>query len=808
MINKGRIMRCATGGSLLALSFGAFAQTAAAADSQSNNGQGGETLAQAGPSTTTPAAEQPGTLQEIIVTAQKRSERINDVPVSITAATGGALASAGVTDTSQLTKIVPGFTFQLSQYGAPVFGLRGISFYDTSAISTPAVSVYVDQIPLPVSSLSRGASLDIERVEVLKGPQGTLFGENATGGAVNYIAAKPTDHLSTGVDALYGRFNQAEVGAFVSGPLGDTVTARLAARTEQRSDWQYSTSRKDSLGKRNFNEARLLLDWKPVSSVRFELNVNGWKDRSDTQAAQFRRFAPANPTPASPTNPTGGYPPAYAAFNAYVQNVGAAPDNARAADWDQGVDWRRNDRFYQFALRGEADLAEHLTVTSLSSYINYNGFTPVDVDGTSYAAQPVSQSDRLSFVNQELRAALERGPLNLLVGGYYQHAKLNEDLYSTIEATASLLAGAHNDQLHVINRQQVNTYAGFGGVDVRLGGGVKLQGSVRYTKQDRDYTGCAADGGSGGFALAFTRISAAASAPPHTIIAPGACFTLDQVTFKPAGLLNRSLNEDNLSWRAGISWEPDRRTLLYVNATKGYKAGGFPTLAAGFTSQLNPIVQESVQAYEAGFKLTLATGRVQLNAAAFHYDYTNKQIQGYVQNPPFVNLPTLISVPKSKIDGVEVTLAWQALPALRFSASGTYVDARVSQSFLTADPFATKININGERLPATPREQGNMDAEYRFNLDGRVQPYLGAAAAYQSSSFAAFGQNAEFRLPARTLIDLRAGVDGDNGRWRIEAFGRNVTNRYYWINVVKQIDTVTRLAGMPATYGVRVNYRY
>ena len=406
------------------------------------------------------------------------------------------------------------------------------------------------------------------------------------------------------------------------------------------------------------------------------------------------------------------------------------------------------------------------------------------------------------------RASLASGPLNLLVGGYYQHANLNEDLNSTIQATASFLAGVHNDQLHVINDQRVNTYAAFGGIDYRLGGGLKLQGSVRYTKQDRDYQGCAADGGSGGFALAFTRISANFSAPPPTIIAPGACFTLDQVTFKPAGLLKRSLNEDNLSWRAGVSWEPSARTLFYINATKGYKAGGFPTLAAGFTSQLNPIVQESVQAYEAGFKLTLAAGRVQLNGAAFHYDYTNKQIQGYVQNPPFVNLPTLISVPKAVINGVEFSFAWQALPALRFSASGTYVDAHVSRSFITADPFATKVDINGQRLPGTPRVQGNMDAEYRFNLAGSMQPYVGAAVAYQSSSYAAFGENAEFVLPSRTLIDLRAGVEGDNGRWRIEAFGRNVTNRYYWINVVKQIDTVTRLTGMPVSYGLRLSYRY
>jgi outer membrane receptor protein involved in Fe transport len=787
------------GGSLLALFIGAGVASAQTSSTASVSSTGQQ-----------PENTSPDTLQEIIVTAEKRSQRINDVPLSITAATGAELEKAGVTDPSQLTKIVPGFTYQLSTYGTPVYGLRGISFYDTSGVTQPAVSIYVDQIPLPLSILARGASLDVERVEVLKGPQGTLFGENATGGAVNYIAAKPTDHFSAGADALYGRFNQAEVGGYVSGPLSGNLSARVAVRTEQRGDWQYSTSRSDGLGNRNFNEGRLLLDWDPDPSVRFELNLNGWEDRSDTQAAQFERFAPSNPLgPFNPiTNPKGGYPPAYAALNAYAVSPGPAPDNARAADWDSGSDLRRDDSFYQTALHGEWDLTSQLTLTSLSSYIHFRGSLPAEIDGTNYADQGNVLDDNFDIVNQELRAAVNIGPMRWLAGAYYEHEKLDEDVFGNIESTNSMLLGVHNDDIHIINHQKLDTYAAFGGVDVDLGNGVKLQGSGRYTQQDRNYRGCAADGGDGSFALAFTRISALFGRPPPTVIAPGTCFVLDSVTFMPAGLVRRTLDENNVSWRAGVSWEPDKGTLLYANATKGYKSGGFATLAAGFTSQLNPVVQESILAYEAGFKLTLARGRLQLDGAGFHYDYANKQIQGYVQNPPFANLPTLINVPKAKIDGAELNLAWQVLPALLVSAAGTYVDARVAGDFITNDPFAAPVNINGEKLPATPHWQGNVDSEYRFNLSGRWQPYTGAALAYQSSSYAAFGRNADFILPSRALLDLRVGVEREDGSWRIEAFGRNVTDRYYWSTVSHQIDSVTRLAGMPASYGVRATYRY
>ena len=135
----------------------------------------------------------PSGLEEIVVTAQKRADNINDVPLSIATASGAELLKRGIADPTQLESLVPGFSYQKSSYGVPVFSLRGVGFYDTTQGVTPAVAVYVDEIPLPYSAMTRGAALDVERVEVLKGPQGTLFGQNSTGGAINYIAAKPTD---------------------------------------------------------------------------------------------------------------------------------------------------------------------------------------------------------------------------------------------------------------------------------------------------------------------------------------------------------------------------------------------------------------------------------------------------------------------------------------------------------------------------------------------------------------------------------------------------------------------------------------
>ncbi|HKQ81663.1 MAG TPA: TonB-dependent receptor plug domain-containing protein, partial [Steroidobacteraceae bacterium] len=188
-----------------------------------------------------------------------------DVPLSITAASGEQLARRGITDTAQLAKVVPGFTYQESNYGTPVFTIRGVGFFDGSFGASPTVTTYVDQVPLSYSLLTRGATLDLERVEVLKGPQGTLFGQNSTGGAINYIAAKPTSDFAAGAGVSYGRFNAIDAEGFVSGPLSDTVRMRVALRSESADGWQKSLTRPgDHFGEKEFYNGRVLLDWTPT----------------------------------------------------------------------------------------------------------------------------------------------------------------------------------------------------------------------------------------------------------------------------------------------------------------------------------------------------------------------------------------------------------------------------------------------------------------------------------------------------------------------------------------------------------------
>lgn len=745
------------------------------------------------PSNRTAVATSDTAVGEIIVTALKREERLNDVPMSINAATGAQLAKLGVADVSQLVKIVPGFTFQLSNSGLPIYGIRGISFFDNSAIANPAVSVYVNQVPLPFSVLTPGATLDLQRVEVLKGPQGTLFGQNATGGAVNYIPARPTQEFSAGGNLTYGRFDAVNADAFVSGPLSDTLSLRLAGRTDQRGNWQYSTTRDDGNGKRNFNAARLLVDWQPTSALRFEINLNAWWDKSQTQAAQFIRYAP--------TVPVGGYAPAVAALSTY----GPVPTTARAADWDPDFDLAHDDKFKQAALSATLDLGPNVTLTSITSYIDFDQFSPSDPDGTNYADITGDTVGKVKAFNQELRLAGSTGPLKWMVGGNYEHQSLSEQIRAGVAGTNAQIGPVVTTGLAEDNRQKVDTKAVFGSLDFEVGGGITLQGSARYTDQNRDFRGCTRDDGSGTTASYFNFLSLFLSGTPGTA-GINDCVTLDAVTFKSVDILTSSLDQNNFSWRVGANWKMSPTTLVYANVTKGYKAGGFTTIPLVFSSQSTRVDQESVLAYEAGFKAGV-DGWAQLNGSAFYYDYRNKQTTGYV--PTFLgNFPALVNVPKSRVIGAELSLDARPVDALRLNLSATYIDTKVQRSFLTASPLGTVIDVEGERLPNTPKVQLTADAEYNFPLGGDVSGYIGATGSYRSSANASFGEAPELNLPGYGLLDLRAGIQGPDDRWRAQLWVRNVTDKYYLVNAGRTIDTASRFAGLPRTYGLTVGFSY
>jgi outer membrane receptor protein involved in Fe transport len=738
------------------------------------------------PSTSSEAADEPTLgVGEIVVTARKRLESSNTVGMSISALSGDALRQQGITSTDQLVKVVPGFNYTRTAYGTPVFTIRGIGFNETTLAAAPTVSVYVDEVPLPYSLMAQGVSLDVQRVEVLKGPQGTLFGQNSTGGAINYIAAKPTDKLEAGFDLTAGRFDEVDASGYLSGPITSNLRARLAVRKEYGGAWQQSASRPgDTMGKTDRVQARLLLDWDATDRLSFELNANGWKDRSDPQAAQFVGLL-GNRAPA--------------VFQAQPLTIGSD----RTADWDAGQDFYVHDTFWQTALRANYELDDNTTLTSISAYDHFDRGTYVDADGTPVQNFAVLNEGYIRTFSQELRLAGKVGStINWIVGGNYQHDS-TYDVFQPHAANSSLpfkIASA-------IGSNKVNTYAGFANADWEVVPTVTLTGGLRYTWQDRSNTGCLYDSGAGDLAAVVAGVSTRLSGTPTTI-APGGCVTLDSVTLKPA-VFKGELNEGNVSWKAGVNWQVDPRKLLYASVSKGYKNGVFITTGATFAAQYAPAKQESVLAYEAGFKLSLLGRSLQLNGAAFYYDYTNKQIRGRVIDPVVGGLIRLLNIPKSRITGAELQLIAEPVHGLLFTGGASYVDSKILGNFVNYTPLLNQVLMSGEAFPLTPKWQLSGDAQYDFAATDRVNIFFGGNVTYQSKTNSALGAEALFDVKGYTMADLRFGFHDHDDQWRVTGFVKNLTNVYYWSNVAYNgTDPAIRYAGRPRTYGVTLSYRY
>jgi iron complex outermembrane receptor protein len=741
-------------------------------------------------------------LQEIVVTAQKREQSIQDVGMSINAISEQRLKDLGVGSTADLVKVVPGLTAtppNAGNPGAPIYTLRGVGFNEASLSALSAVSVYLDEVPLSYSWMTAGPSLDVQRVEVLKGPQGTLFGQNSTGGAINFISNKPTPDFQAGDQVSYGRFNSVDTEGFVSGPLAAGLEGRAAVRFVRADGWQESITRPgDTLGGVNQLAARVLLNWTPTDGLRLQLNLNGWRDRSQSLGAQLIGYNPY----ISFSNPPFIY-------SKQLFAIPLSPTDNRAADWTPGLDLRNDNKFGQASLRAEWDVSDKITLTSISAYSALNIRTLNDADGSAIDYTEYGTAGDIHSFDQELRlTGSSWDKFNWIGGLNYSKDTINESqaVLSRFGGPGVFLGitGTNPD-----NHTERTTKAVFASGDYDLTPTINVQAGARYTKVNLNFYGCAKDLGDGTFARLIDSLAGGTAGP-------GDCVTYLNASGQQ-GLVYQSQNENNVSWRVGTSWRPNHEVLLYGNVSRGFKGGDFPTLTGLSAEQYNPVKQEQLTAYEVGFKTTFDQPTMQIDGAVFHYDYKNKQLYAYITTVVGLGEAT-VNIPKSKVDGAELQVTLRPVEGLTLNAGVAYTRSEIgansplqvagftSTTWPPPAGFVTMgtVNVSGDPFNLAPKLQGSTDGEYAWSVGHGMKAFFGGSTLSSSWTLPLIGASYSARLPGYTTIDLRAGVASSNGKWRVTLWGRNVTNKLYDTAVARTFDVTGRFVGLPATYGITV----
>jgi iron complex outermembrane receptor protein len=723
-------------------------------------------------------------VDEIVVTAQKREQSLNKVGLSVTAISGDTLKKNNVVSLEDIALTVPGLSFATTVNNTPVYSLRGVGLQDATIGVYPAVSLYLDEVPLPFPILTSNTSFDLERLEVLKGPQGTLFGQNSTGGAINFIAAKPKSTFGAGADLSYSRFNTVLADAFITGPIADGLNARAAVRINKGDNWQRSYTHGGGAGAPETFAGRLLLDWRASDAIRFQFNANGWIDKSTPQEAQFIEARPINPapTPASDAEP--------------------APHNNRATDFTPDSPRYRDNKFGQLALRSDIDLGSDITLTSISSYISFKRDEAFNLDGLALRALDATRSTgSITSFNQEVRLANGgTQPIRWIIGANYSRDKADENnIINYQDSTIANLTMGLLDRGGSRGDQKMTNTAAFANVEADVLSDVTLKGGIRYTRAKRNMAGCTYDIGN--------RIATFFGLLSNSPIAEGACATFVSSTQRDPAEFRGKLDEDNVSWRVGADWRVKPDILLYANVAKGYKAGSFPVLAAATFAQFVPAKQESLLDYEAGAKISLLDRKLQINLAGFYYKYQDKQLRTTLIDPVFGPLDVLGNIPKSSVKGFEVDATARPFAGLSVGASFTYLDAQIDRfsGYNGGGTFATFDNTS---MPLTPKYQAGAQVDYRFPIGDAWQVAFGSSLTVRSKTNATLGSDPAFDLKGYTLVDLRASFGPTDGLWNVQVWGKNVFDTFYRTNVVRFQDVVIGYSGRPAMYGATLSVRY
>jgi iron complex outermembrane receptor protein len=715
---------------------------------------------------------------DIIVTANKREQSIIDVDTSITALGGDDLAQRGIQDTQQLIVATPNLIVQRSIIGK--IHIRGIGNENYTVGGDPSVAVHSDGVYVARASAGLFDLFDIGRVEVLRGPQGSLYGRNATGGVINVIPRTPTGEFEGYATAEYGNYDHVRLEGALSGPLGGGLSARISGLGFQRDGF----IRNINAGARARGFGRL--DSKELWAVRGQLAYDNEGPFTARLSVEYihdnSNFPPyvylQQPAPFLPTIPAGrrtidqGLEPALPILGGTARSF-ASDENLFKS--------------YQFGVSLHMDYElDGATISSITGFRNTKFNYLNDGDGTAAFFVNYGQQDDSDQFSQELRVASDNdGAFNWLVGGFFFREQ--SETFIALPIRLSLF-GLADDSITVDGTADTTAYALFGELYYRLSDTLKVTVGGRYSHEKREadylYKG-----------LFAAPVRAPIATPGDT--SPG------ERTFS------------DFSPKVVLTYEPDEDTNIYGSVTRGFKSGGFNLLAIqpGFEP-------EKIWNYEVGFKSRLAGGAVRIGASAFYSDLQDLQV-GQIVNLQSV----LTNAAKAKIYGVEADIAVQASEAFEFGGTLAYLHAEFAR-FCTADPTrpmvapqpgctdpANPVNLSGFRLPRAPRFTGSGYVGYTFDLANAGSLRARMDARYQSRTFFTQFNRPTVAQDGYAVVNARLTWSDAPERFSVALWANNLFNKFYYNEVLESgafnpVLIEQSYPAPPRTYGLTASVRF
>lgn len=706
-------------------------------------------------------AQEGRVLEEVVVTAQKREESLQDVPISITTISGDAIRAGGIQRMDALAPTVPNFHYSEAVTGSDQIFIRGIGAGVNSGFEM-AVGQVIDGFFYGRSRFGRAAFLDIERIEVLKGPQGALIGKNTSAGAINITTRKPTDEFEGYISPMY-EFEADDgftVEGAVSGPLTDTLKARLAVRYDDRDGWVENIVTGEETQSVDDIAARGTVVWEPSDTFDATLqymyadyNRDGRTRQASICDPGFLGFLAATGSPID--------------CKANLINTLVAPrlgmGNFQTFKTDFDVvgltlNWR---------------IGNH-TLTSLTGYAGTDWHDTVDVDESPAEQLGADFKVQESQWTQELRLIDEAGgQFDYIAGFFFQHAEVDTgfDLHLCLPFFPVCNPSAPPSGTRVIRTdQEGDAVAFFGQLTWYINDYFSATFSGRFTHEEKD-------GVSEQFpAFLYT----------HTQRFPGGAAGLGNVHF-----VEDDIVENNFSPGGNVRWRLNDDIMFYFSGRRGFKGGGFDhQLNAGQAAAVNKFSfnKESVTAYEVGSKLTLLDGAAQLNIALFREEFDDLQISALQPDVSFAvgNAASAIS------QGVEADGRWRVTEDLTLTAAMSYLDGEYdefqdapcnAEQVRTADPACTFLtpttgvqDLSDQALQFAPEWSFVFDAEYVWRLPHSLELASFLRAYYRDDVFLATDLDPNVVQEGYWKFDGRLTLTDADNRWELSLIGRNLGN--------------------------------